>query len=165
MNNDASFTIRKATADDLPSVLALYENARAFMSAHGNPDQWGTAYPPAGTVREDIENGRLYVCTKRCETAAVFCFFCGIDETYRAVEGGAWLSDAPYGVVHRIASGVRGAASFCLDWAFGQAHNIRIDTHADNIPMQSLLGKLGFAYCGTIRLADGSPRMAFQKEE
>ena len=48
---------------------------------------------------------------------------------------GNWLNDAPYGVVHRIASDgtVKGAASFCLSLrAFSQCHNLKIDTHQDN---------------------------------
>lgn len=43
------------------------------------------------------------------------------------------------------------------------AGNVRIDTHRDNQPMQALLKKCGFAYCGRIFLADGSERIAFQK--
>ncbi len=59
--------------------------------------------------------------------------------------------------------GVKGAAAYCLNWAFEQTGNIRIDTHDDNKPMQGLLKKSGFQYCGRITLADGSPRIAFQK--
>ena len=57
---------------------------------------------------------------------------------------GKWLNEEPYGVVHRVASTgiVRGAASFCLDWAYAQTLNLRMDTYSDNIPMQKLLGKM-----------------------
>ena len=97
--------------------------------------------------------------------AAVFYFAAEEDPTYGVIKDGAWLSDAPYGVVHRIASGraVKGAASFCLEWAFGQTGNIRIDTHENNIPMQNMLKKNGFRYCGRIYLENGEPRIAFQK--
>ena len=46
---------------------------------------------------------------------------------------------------------------------FGKARakNLRIDTHADNAPMQHVLEKAGFARCGTIYCQDGSPRVAF----
>ena len=43
------------------------------------------------------------------------------------------------------------------------AHALRIDTHADNHPMQKALSRLGFAYCGVIYLQSGDSRMAFQK--
>ena len=82
------------------------------------------------------------------------------------IRGGAWLDDAPYGVVHRIAAakGTHGAASFCMNWCMEQCGNIRIDTHANNKPMQGLLNKLGYTYCGVIELENGrGERLAFQK--
>ena len=58
---------------------------------------------------------------------------------------------------------VRGAASFCLNWALEQCRNLRIDTHRDNVVMQHMLDKNGFQYCGIIYLEDGSERMGYQK--
>ena len=46
--------IRKAAQQDLHSIMKLYENARIFMREHGNPDQWGTAYPPQNMIEADI---------------------------------------------------------------------------------------------------------------
>lgn len=69
-------------------------------------------------------------------------------------------------MIHRIAvqRGTKGVGAFCLNWVFDQCHNLKIDTHTDNVPMRKLLGKLGFAYCGTIWVLDGAEeRMAFQK--
>ena len=60
---------------------------------------------------------------------------------------------------------VKGAASFCLNWAFEQCGNLKIDTHRDNRIMQHLLDKNGFTYCGIIYTDDGSERMAYQKAE
>ena len=40
--------------------------------------------------------------------------------------------------------------------------HLRIDTHEDNVPMQNLLKKLGFTYCGTIYVLRDSARMAFE---
>ena len=58
-------------------------------------------------------------------------FYCPMeDPDYQVIEG-AWLNEEPYGVVHRITSDgtVKGAASACLTWAFGQCGNLKIDTH------------------------------------
>ena len=68
-------------------------------------------------------------------------------------------------MAHRVASAGRckGVGAFCLNWAFEQSGNLRIDTHHDNKPMQNLLNKLGFEYCGIIYLENGEPRLAFQK--
>ena len=58
---------------------------------------------------------------------------------------------------------VRGAASFCLDWAYAQTLNLRIDTYSDNIPMQKLLEKCGFEYCGSFERLGMDKWMAYQK--
>lgn len=54
-------------------------------------------------------------------------------------------------------------AHFVFRWAFTQIDSIRIDTHRDNKPMQHLLNKNGFRYCGIIYLEDGDERLAYQR--
>ena len=39
-------TVRAATTAELPELMQLYTNARAFMQTHGNPTQWHAGYPP-----------------------------------------------------------------------------------------------------------------------
>ena len=45
--------IRKSRMADLPEILKLYEEARAFMQETGNGTQWGTSYPPVEQVETD----------------------------------------------------------------------------------------------------------------
>ena len=45
----------------------------------------------------------------------------------------------------------------------GKQKSLRADTHADNKIMQHLLEKNGFTRCGIIHVADGTPRIAYQK--
>lgn len=157
--------IRKATEESLDRILEIYAHARIFMAQNGNATQWGDTYPPVELVKRDITEGKCHICVEEDRILCVFYFAGEEDPAYKSIREGNWLNDEPYAVVHRIASaeGVRGAAAFCLDWAFRQTGNIRIDTHDNNKPMQSLLKKSGFQYCGRITLADGSPRIAFQK--
>lgn len=157
--------IRKSERRDLEQIMALYEEARAFMRENGNPSQWGNSHPPREMIEADIAAGRSYVCMEGGQIAATFYFAVEEDPTYRRIEQGAWLCGGPYGVVHRITArqGVRGAASFCLAWCYEQCGNIRIDTHRDNRPMRRCLERNGFIYCGVIHIADGSERIAFQK--
>lgn len=156
--------IEKATLSQLPQIMAIYEKARHFMAQNGNPDQWGMAYPPEEMIRQDILNGKCYVNLTERKITAAFYFAVEADPTYSHIDG-AWLSDAPYGVIHRIAVGEsgRGVAAECFRFAMEHCDNLRIDTHENNIPMQRCLAKLGFQRCGTIYLENGDPRIAYQK--
>lgn len=159
--------IRKATTDEFDNIMEIYASAQDFMAQNGNETQWGKTHPSPEMIKQDIENGELYVCTEDDILACVFFFRFDIDPTYNIIYDGAWQNDAPYGVVHRIASSrkVKGAAKFCLNWAFKKCGSLRIDTHKNNIPMQSLLTSLNFKYAGIIHLANGDERMAYHKIE
>ena len=37
--------IRKATYDDIPALMEIFENARGIMRASGNMNQWNDSYP------------------------------------------------------------------------------------------------------------------------
>ena len=161
------FSIRPAQFQDFDTIQEIYARARQFMAEAGNPRQWNTTWPPAALVREDIEQGRNYVCCCGDEIVAVFVFLAPYDDaTYHQIFDGAWLSDTPYGVVHRIAvSGTaKGVGMYCLNWAFEQFPHLRIDTHGDNVPMQKLVTKCGFTHCVTIYVEeDNDPRLAYEK--
>lgn len=157
--------IRKTTMEELDQVMAIYAHARKFMAEHGNATQWGTTKPARELIEADILRGDSYVCVEQGQIAAVFYYKAEVDPTYITIYNGAWKNDRPYGVVHRIASAgtVKGAGSFCLNWAFAQCGNLKIDTHENNIVMQNLLKKNGFEYCGIIHLLNGDERWAYQK--
>ncbi|MCL2421662.1 MAG: GNAT family N-acetyltransferase [Defluviitaleaceae bacterium] len=158
-------TIRKTTMTDLPTVMQIYDEGRATMRQTGNPDQWQNNHPPQELIEKDIQAGSSYVCLDDAgKIAAVFYFAIEKDPTYGKIDG-AWINDEPYGVVHRIARGfnAKGAGAFCMEWAFAQYPNVRIDTHKDNGPMITLLERLGYTRCGIIWIASGDERVAFQK--
>lgn len=160
--------IRKTTMDDLDTALDLYAKARQFMKDHGNPTQWGDHHPPKEQVIDDIEKGLSYLCVEDGQALGIFFFSMGPEPDYARIYEGAWINDKPYGVMHRVASpGIRkGVATFCVSWCFEQCHgNLRIDTHRDNIPMQKMLKKNGFQYCGVIYIQNGEERIAFQKSD
>ena len=156
--------IRKTSPCDYERVCQIYSDARKFMQASGNPDQWGDAHPRVDLILQDIEQGLSYVCVDRDNICAVFYYNVEVDPTYAKIDG-QWLNDAPYGVVHRIASSrsVKGAGDFCLRWCLKQCQNLRIDTHKDNAPMLNLLRRLEFKYCGIIWIENGDERMAYQR--
>ena len=104
-------------------------------------------------LHEAERNGCSYLAEKDGEAVGTFAFIPSPEPTYGYIEG-AWLDDAPYYVIHRIAASrkSRGLFKAMLDYCFGKTDNIRIDTHRDNVIMQHLLSKHGFAYCGIIYL-------------
>ena len=160
--------IRKTTLDDLDAVMKIYADGRQIMLEDKNFHQWPEGYPFRGIIEDDIAAGYSYVCVSDDEILAVFHLSSGPDETYTKIDG-AWLNDEPYGVIHRIArkktDKAKGVGAFCLEWCFELVKNIRIDTHADNMPMRKLLEKQGYKYCGTIWIETGDDRMAYQKSE
>ena len=156
--------VRKADIHDLDNILAIYAYARDFMRQNGNPAQWGSHYPPEAMLREDIENGQLYVLCDGDGVYGVFAFIIGDDPTYAVIENGAWQSSSTYGTLHRVASGgrVHGVMREAVAYAKGIIPHLRIDTHADNTVMQRQIMKHGFSYCGVIYTDDGTPRYAYE---
>lgn len=157
--------IRKTKLEELDAVMEIYAYARQFMADHGNPNQWKKTNPPRERVEQDILEGKSHVCVEDNEILGVFYFAKEVDPTYVTIYEGQWQNDAEYAVVHRIASAgkAKGVGSFCMNWAYEQFPNVKIDTHEDNVVMQNMLKKNGFLYCGIIHLVNGEERLAFQK--
>ncbi len=161
--------VRKTRESDLPEVMEIYHRARKFMAENGNPRQWGiTQWPPEELIRQDIQQGKSYVCSQNEEIAAVFYYDYGerVESDYDVIAEGSWQGADCYGVVHRIASSgkVKGAGAFGILWAYDQCGMLRMDTHPDNKVMQNLLTKLGFQYRGIIHVKeDTDPRYAYEK--
>ena len=155
--------IRKATYEDIPALMHIFECAKGIMRASGNMHQWGSGYPSEEIVCKDIDAGVCYVMCDDDTIVATMAFIPGPDPTYSVIEGGAWPNNEPYHVIHRIAVAVpgRGCARSLLDWAFERADTVRIDTHRDNLIMHHILRSYGFEYCGVIYLANGDPRDAY----
>ncbi len=156
--------IRKAEERELDSIMDIYDKARAFMRQNGNKTQWKNGYPSRPLIEYDIENGRLYVLEDDFGLYGVFMLLPGPDPTYAVIRDGAWLDDSPYVVIHRAASSGRrkGVMHEIVSFASGISGHIRIDTHADNAPMQRALSREGFRRCGIIVCDDGTDRVAFE---
>ncbi|MBR2747791.1 MAG: N-acetyltransferase [Bacteroidales bacterium] len=163
--------IRPATEADLPAVLPVFEAAKAIMRADGNHDQWGApGFPGDALLLRDIARGGGFVISSEAEgeveksIVAYFALLPSPEPTYDVIDG-AWLTDGPYGVIHRIASypEVHGIFSAVIDFAAARYPHLRIDTHRDNRIMQHLIDMAGFTYCGVIWLEDGTERLAYER--
>lgn len=134
------------------------------MRKTGNRTQWEDGYPPRSLIEKEIAAGQSFVVGTESGVHAVFSFLLDEDPTYRRIDG-AWLSDKPYGTIHRVASDGTLSGVFTAAVAFCQkvTTHLRVDTHEDNKIMQHVIEKNGFTRCGVILLANGAPRVAFEK--
>ena len=160
--------IRKAKTEEIDIIMDVFDAAKQFMQKTGNDKQWIDGYPPKELILGNICDENLYVClTEDEQIAGVFYFKVEDDVTYAKIYDGEWLNDRPYGVIHRIASNGKrkGIGEACLRWGLEQCGNVRVDTHRDNNVMQNILLRNGFRQCGIIYVANGTERIAYQKEE
>ena len=134
------------------------------MRADGNHDQWSApGFPDDSLLLRDIAREGGFVIEDDA-LVAYFALLPSPEPTYDYIDG-AWLTDEPYGVIHRMASypEVHGIFSTIIDYATSRYAHLRIDTHRDNRIMQHLIEKHGFTYCGIIWLEDGTERLAYER--
>lgn len=158
--------IRLAEAEDLPGLRRIYAAAREFMAKHGNAAQWGANFPPDELLLSHISRRELYVFEEISggNLHAAFALVRGEDPAYQKIDG-SWLSSSPYLTIHRVASDgtARGIFSAIVKFAEKICSHLRADTHEKNAAMRAALIKNGFSERGEVRLADGSPRLAYEK--
>ena len=161
--------IRKATYPEIPLLMKIFEGAKVIMRESGNLQQWSGNYPTEAIISRDIDAGNCFVLCEEDDIIGTMALIPGPDPTYAVIEG-EWPDEAPYYVIHRIATSApgRNTAKYMFDWAFGHIYSkgckvIRIDTHKDNCIMKHILSKYGFSMCGVIWLEDGAPRDAYYK--
>lgn len=168
------FDVRSGTPEDGPAIACILEEAKQFLRQEG-VDQWQRGYPRVEDFLRDMEEGRNWVFTHEGEVVGVLALSFAPEFCYEMMQG-QWLTEGCYASLHRVAvrDDMRGSGlaeemfSFARDIALGRgASGLRIDTHPDNKPMQGLLRKMGFSYCGKVYLEDhverGAMRLAFEK--
>ncbi len=167
---------RPAQEGDIPAIVEIVAQARAWMDANGI-DQWTEDYPAAADYRDDMARGECYVLTCGGQTGAVFTLYARPEESYAAITDGKWGGgDAPYASVHRcaVAAQWRGsglAGEMAAAWGvLARAQGLgwlRIDTHKKNKAMLGLLRKSGFQYRGNVLVGAAPPhdprRVAYEK--
>ena len=148
---------RKALPGDLPGIMAVVQQAQAFMATLGI-DQWQDGYPSAEILSEDIRVGRAYVFDDAGTVASITVLTAEPEPVYDAIDG-QWRTGAPYLTIHRMALGdayrLSGIASEILAHAKHIAAEqkltaVRADTHRGNAAMRRFLEKSGFVLCGTV---------------
>jgi GNAT superfamily N-acetyltransferase len=166
--------IRLSLTEDIPKIIEIIDDAKAYLASQ-NIDQWQNGYPNAKQVENDILNEESYVVVNDDNKIMATSMFTKRKEpTYKKVIDGNWIIDESlsYGVIHRLAMSKDyrglGIAKFIFEEFHQQLkdkniQSLKIDTHEENIGMQSLIKKLGYKYCGIIYTNYNAKRLAFEK--
>lgn len=162
---------RKTVEQDIDQIMKIIKQAQEYFKSN-NIDQWQNNYPNRQTIKDDILKKYSYVLLKDEKVVATSAISFDGEKTYKNIYNGMWLSYDEYAVIHRLAvdshykgSGIsseiiKNIEKMCLDRGI---KSIKVDTHEQNLPMQRLLQKNDFTYCGEIYLKDNSKRIAFEK--
>ena len=162
---------RKSTKSDVIKIMEIVKQAQEYFKSQGI-DQWQNNYPNDEVINNDINNGESYVMLDGDDIVATTVISFAKEKSYENILDGKWITNGDYGVIHRIAVDntqkglglshkiIKYTEDVCRQ---NNIHSIKVDTHEDNILMQSLLKKNGFEYCGIVYLEDGGKRVAFEK--
>ena len=179
-----SVNIRKTARNDIPALMDIFDEARRTIAALGI-DQWQDGYPNFSVIEEDVKKEYSHCAELISESGSAVCATFALvadgDPCYDEIFDGKWLTDAGtsalgadirYLAIHRVAISVScrgcGIASQIMAFASDCAKklgksSLRIDTHEGNVVMRKMLEKQGFTHCGTIFLANGDARVAYEK--
>ncbi len=150
-------TIRLATENDLPALMALVARVVSMMLAAGNA-QWDGHYPNERLFQRDIELAQLWVAEIDGSIAGIAAITTDPEPEY--AHAGLDI-DEPAVVVHRLAVDLpfrgTGAASALMQKAEQIAVErgiavLRVDTNTRNEATQRLFPKLGYRLAGEISL-------------
>lgn len=162
---------RKSVKSDINKIMEIIRQAQEYFKSQGI-NQWQNNYPNTEVINNDIDKGESYVLLKDDNIVATTVVSFNKEKTYEVITEGQWLTNGKYGVIHRIAVEknykglgisheiIKYAEKLCVN---NGVHSLKVDTHEENIPMQNLLKKNNFKYCGIIYLEDGAKRVAFEK--
>ena len=160
--------LRKAKFNEAESCYQCIEDAREYHKSMGF-EQWRPDYPTQQTIFDDIAQNNGFVFVDEQGIAGYCCIVIGDEPAYADIKG-AWKTDRPYAVVHRMAFNkkARGGGfsqlafdlikDFCLSKHISA---IRVDTQDENKVMQHILEREGFQHCGIIHF-DGGPKLAYE---
>lgn len=163
-------TVDQAVLDDLPTVLAILDEAAAWLQDQGI-QQWpaqfgGTEGWRAERIADYVDRGEAWLVRAGDEPLAVFNVTVKADPDYAdGWPGGPDDALYVYRMAVRRAWSGRDIGSHILNWASARAHAfalswLRLDCHRHNRALQVYYERQGFTRVGTlVRVIDddGTP--------
>lgn len=162
-------TLRPATAADLPAIWTIIQYAIEQRRLDGSR-QWQDGYPNQQSIAADLDTGYAYVVEDHGAILLYAAVIFDREPAYDAIEG-AWLTNGPYLVLHRVAASEQAKGKGIATEFFRMAEelcrergvpSIKVDTNFDNQPMLRILARLGYTYCGEVYFR-GNARRAYEK--
>lgn len=151
--------LRQAQNDDLPTIMAIIEQAKTRLKADGSP-QWQSGYPDRATLQNDIWAQNAWVLMVDGQLAGTATLIVGDEPSYHDLREGTWHNQTDaYATIHRIAVAPQFAGQHLSHYIFSNlislaqrrgVRNFRIDTHAINQRMQAVITSQGYVYRGKI---------------
>ena len=163
--------IRLANLNDLVEIERLLIETRGYFKKAKIP-QWQGIYPAVEDFVTDIQREECYLALINQKVVGMIVISSQEELNYQAMVSGHWQSQGPYTVIHRLAvsQSARGAGigrqlmNFAETITLArQRQIIRVDTHELNRGMLALLEASRYQTAGVIKVADGSLRLAFEK--
>ncbi len=164
--------VRPAKKSDLPEIMSIVSAVRRdYFEKNGIP-QWNDGYPEKEIFLSDLDRGELFALSQGENIIGMVTVSFEHEDSYDVIEDGGWRTDGEYAVIHRLAvspdfhgMGLGAALINLADKLCEQrdVHCVRCDTHEHNAAMRKTLEKCGFRYCGVIHIANGEPRVAYDK--
>ena len=154
--------IRKASADDISTVAALYEKAIDYEDTHIKYTSWQKGiYPTADTARLGIKNDSLYVCEENGHLIASVILDNKQPPEYKKIKWQIDSTDKKALVIHTLCvdpdSAGSGVGTAIVDFAKNLAKelgytSVRLNTTARNSLAIHLYEKNGFSVVATQKI-------------
>lgn len=169
---EPQLALKRASVDDLGTVLALIDTVAKWLRTHKGTNQWGRPWPTeeerSKRIQVDLGDGKTWIAWDRDRPVATI--------TADPAEHNVWPEEmlrdpALYVsrlVVDREYSG-EGIGAQLIDWAglrgkrqFG-ATWVRVDVWTDNFALHKYYESQGFTFCGFSAIRDYPAAALFQK--
>lgn len=167
--------LKRATTKELHEIWQIVDAARNEMVRQGRK-QWDEHYPQITDIEEDIRQEKGWIVIEDDCVMGYVVFTNEKEEAYSQLEGGKWIANMPYGVIHRMAVSLqhrkKGLGRFIFTALEEKARemgltSVRADTNFDNVEMLHLFEKLGYTRCGIVHYPtlnnENKERIAFEK--
>lgn len=160
-NHPGYTAVRPALASDREFIKLYHSDSWPSIDTNQNGGNRVSKTTIETLIFDEIKREHVFIIFDYLGPLAIFAFRPDNCERYGTFRG-QWRSNATPHVINYIAD-IRGQGvpPRIFEFAAQKAAYLRSDTHIDDVPTQRALEKFGFRKCGTITVANGTQRVAY----